>query len=675
MPIKLAILGFRQVKCELPSTAVGGYHDELWDGQAGVVCTYNSQMKTLKNYKILVVSCGLLIALSQLASSQEKIATDSFVQKVVPFLKAHCYECHNAEEPEGGIAFEKYNKSANVQRNYDLWEQVIRLVNEHQMPPADQPQPSKDEIAEVSLALEAVLASFDCSADQHPGRVTIRRLNKAEYNNTIRDLTGLDLKLADAFPSDDVGEGFDNIGDVLSLPPILLEKYLEAAYTIADGIFEDRKLSKQVFPHEPASDNLLAQAQAARLNIQHFASRAFRRPVSQDEQVRLFTIMRDAWGQDADSKEIYKTVVVAILTSPHFLFRIEKDPEQGDEDGVRKLDGFELASRLSYFLWSSMPDQRLLDLAKTGELTKRDVLVAETKRMLLDPKAKSLVENFAGQWLQLRDVTRLEPDPDLFPNFDDELQRSMRRETELFFEAMINEDRSVLEFLTADFTYVDQRLASHYGMEPLKKEGFQRVNLSQGRRGILTHASILMLTSNPTRTSPVKRGKWILDNILAEPPPPPPADVPELEEGIETLGSLREQMEQHRANESCAVCHRTMDALGFGLENFDAIGAWRDRDGKFEIDASGELPGGLSFNGPDGLMKILTESKAEQFCRCLAQKLLTYSLGRGLTTYDRCVINDAYARLQAKEYRFSELVIAIVTSDPFTMRESVPAED
>jgi hypothetical protein len=269
----------------------------------------------------------------------------------------------------------------------------------------------------------------------------------------------------------------------------------------------------------------------------------------------------------------------------------------------------------------------------------------------------------------------LEPDPDLFPEFDNELQRSMRKETELFFEAMIAEDRNVLEFLTADFTYVNQRLAEHYGLEPVTGDGFQRVKLAKGRRGVLTHASILMLASNPTRTSPVKRGKWILDNILAEPPPPPPADVPELEEGIETLGSLREQMEQHRSNESCAVCHRTMDALGFGLENFDAVGAWRDRDGKFEIDASGELPGGISFDGADGLMTILTDHKAEQFCRCLAQKMLTYGLGRGLNSYDRCVINDAYEQLKANDFRFSELIIAIVTSDPFTMRESIPSDD
>ena len=619
--------------------------------------------------------CTMMTLCVASASAQSPSPAHDFARDVVPFLKLHCFECHNTEESEGGIAFDQYKQSGKVQENYDLWERVIRLVNEQQMPPADQPQPDKGEIAKLSSALEVELSRFDCSADQHPGRVTIRRLNKAEYNNTIRDLTGLDLNLADSFPSDDVGEGFDNIGDVLSLPPILLEKYLDAAYLIADGIFEDDAIKQKLLPHQPKADNLLAQAEAARLNVQHFASRAFRRPVTDAEQVRLFTIIRNAWERDSEPDEIYKTILVAVLTSPHFLFRVEKDPEPSDNDGIRELDSFELASRLSYFLWSSMPDQRLFDLAKSGDLTQRDVLIAETKRMLHDPKANALVQNFAGQWLQLRDVSRLVPDPDLFPDFDSELRVAMRRETELFFETMIREDRNVLEFLTADFTYVNQRLARHYGLDPVEGDGFQRVALAKGRRGVLTHASILMLTSNPTRTSPVKRGKWILENILAEPPPPPPADVPELEEGIETLGSLREQMEQHRSNEACAVCHRTMDALGFGLENFDAIGAWRDQDGRFKIDAAGELPGGLKFDGADDLMQTLTTNKAEQFCRCLTQKLLTYGLGRGLTSYDRCVINDAYAELQNNGYRFSALVIAIVTSDAFTMREAVPEDD
>ena len=599
----------------------------------------------------------------------EANAEVNFSKEVAPFLKKHCYDCHGADEAEGGVAFDGFQQSGNVQTEYELWEQVIRLINERQMPPADREQPTDDELQAVTSALEGVLEEFDCTAEQHPGRVTIQRLNKAEYNNTIRDLTGLDLRLADAFPSDDVGEGFDNIGDVLSLPPILLEKYLAAAYTIADRVFEDEEARKRLFPHEPKSEEVLDVVEAARMNVEHFASLAYRRPVTEEEQERIFAMMRFAWERDSSPEEIYKTVVAAVLSNPKFLFRVERDPDPESGELVRELDGYELASRLSYFLWSSMPDQELIDLAASGHLTDREVIANQARRMLADPKSRALIDNFAGQWLQLRDVTRLMPDPELFPDFDGALRDAMRRETELFFETMIREDRSVLEFLTADFTFVNQRLAKHYGIVDVEGEEFQRVPLGDGRRGVLTHASILMLTSNPTRTSPVKRGKWILDNILAEPPPPPPANVPELEEGAETLGSLREQMEQHRSNEACASCHRTMDALGFGLENFDAIGAWRDKDGRFEIDASGELPGSIEFDGAQNLMEILSQEKSAQFCQCLSQKLLVYALGRGLDSYDRCVVKDAVASLEQNDFRFSALVKAIVTSDAFTMRE------
>ena len=596
-------------------------------------------------------------------------AAKEFDTQVAPFLKKHCYDCHASDEPEGGIAFDQFQSSAEVQTNYELWEQVIRLINEHQMPPADRPQPSPEELSAVSASLELELAQFDCSSEQHPGRVTIQRLNRAEYNNTIRDLTGLDLRLADEFPSDDVGEGFDNIGEVLSLPPILLEKYFTAAFTIAEQVMQEEASRRRVLTHEPKSEGVADLVEAARRNVETFASKAFRRPVTVAEQERLFAIMRFAWERDSSPEEIYKTVIAAILSNPNFLFRVERDPDTTSGESVRELDGFELASRLSYFLWSSMPDQKLFDLAASGKLQDRTVLAEQAKRMLADPKSRALVENFAGQWLQLRDVSRLTPDPDLFPDFDDELRDAMRRETELFFETMIREDRSVLDFLTADFTHVNQRLAKHYGIPDVTGAEFQRVPLAEGRRGVLTHASILMLTSNPTRTSPVKRGKWILQNILAESPPPPPADVPELEENAETLGSLREQMEQHRNNEACAVCHRTMDALGFGLENFDAVGAWRQRDGQFEIDASGELPGSVRFDGAVDLMEILSEQKADQFFQCLTQKLLTYGLGRGLSSYDRCVVKDSVAALKNNDYRFSSLVTSIVTSDAFTMRE------
>ncbi|MFK8113363.1 MAG: DUF1592 domain-containing protein [Rubripirellula sp.] len=603
--------------------------------------------------------------LALLTSSQVSFGqSNHFTEHVAPFLNAHCADCHSGADAEGGIGFDQYTDSANVQKDFELWEQVVRLVREHQMPPADHTQPTNDEATAFTAAIEVELSQFDCAAEKHPGRVTIRRLNKAEYNNTIRDLTGLNLNLADGFPSDDVGEGFDNIADVLSLPPILFEKYMDASYVIAQRVMEDDEAKKRVFPHQADSDE--ERVEAARKNVREFGSRAFRRPLKTSEEERLFGIMRSAWQQDSQPDEIMETVLVAILTSPHFIFRVERDADQG----IRKLDDYELASRLSYFLWSSMPDERLFDVAKRGELRQPGVLEAESKRMLLDPKSKALIDNFAGQWLQLRDVSRLMPDPDLFPNFDGALRAAMRRETELFFATMIREDRSVLEFLNADFTYVNQRLADHYGIEGVDGNEFQRVSLRPGRRGILTHASILMLTSNPTRTSPVKRGKWILDNFLAEPPPPPPADVPELEEGGETLGSLRQQMEQHRENESCAVCHRTMDAIGFGLENFDAIGSWREQDGKHKIDASGQLPGGRAFDGASDLMGILVDDKKDQFCKCLATKLLTYGLGRGLHSYDRCTVKDAVTSLQENEYRFSALVTAIVTSAPFTMREA-----
>jgi hypothetical protein len=321
-----------------------------------------------------------------------------------------------------------------------------------------------------------------------------------------------------------------------------------------------------------------------------------------------------------------------------------------------------------------MPDEALFEVAREGRLRDREVLVAQVKRMLADPKSKALVDNFAGQWLQLRDVELLNPNPAQFPNFDDELRVAMRRETELFFESLIREDRSVLDFLNADFTFVNERLARHYAMDGIQGNEFRRVSLGPQRRGVLTHASILLLTSNPTRTSPVKRGKWILDNILGEAPPPPPDDVPALDENAETFGSLREQMQQHRNNESCAVCHRKMDALGFGLENFDPIGAWREKDGRFPIDPSGTLPGGKEFSSAAELMTILVEEKKKEFCRCLTEKMLTYALGRGLDSYDRCTVKDVVHALGETDYRFTTIITEIVTSPPFMLREAAREE-
>ena len=630
----------------------------------------------LRDYESLAVVSkviGVLILTLGLLPASALQADDADAEIAIRTLTNYCYDCHVGDGSEGGIQVDFFESKDALESHVETVEKIILVLKEQQMPPADMDQPSVEERVTTLQWIEQQLRNFDCGDASRPGRVTMRRLNRAEYNNTIRDLTGLDLKLADDFPSDDVGAGFDNIGDVLTIPPILLEKYLAAALTIAAEVVADPAARKEVFPFETKEgDPIEDVVAAARANAEHFATRAFRRPVSSQELERLFELMRSTFEAGGDMNRIIQTTVAAVLSSPHFIYKVETDDPRDVVDGVRPLNDFEIATRLSYFLWSSMPDERLFELAGKQQLHTAEQIEAEVDRMLDDPKSVALVKNFAGQWLQLRDLERLSPDPDLFANFDPELRDAMRLETELLFENIVREDRSVLDLLNADYTFVNQRLADFYGLDDAQIEGqdFQRVALNGVRSGVLMHASVLLITSNPTRTSPVKRGKWVLDNLLGEPPPPPPPNVPELGESGETLGTLRQQMEQHRSNPSCAVCHTKMDTLGFGLENFDAIGMWRDIDGRDEIDASGELPGGRKFNGPVDLVRILAEDKQLEFTRCMSQKLLTYALGRGLGVYDRCTVNNIVRVVRGDEFRFRTLAKAIATSSPFTMQEA-----
>ena len=586
-------------------------------------------------------------------------------------LTKYCYDCHTGDKAEGGVRVDFLSGDGHLENHIELVDKIILVLKEQQMPPADAEQPEGADRVKTIEWIEQRLREFDCGAASRPGRVTMRRLNKTEYNHTVRDLTGLDLQLAKDFPSDDVGNGFDNIGDVLSLPPILMEKYLDAANQIAMAVVKNEAALNQVFP-QTASDekNLDEVVEVARANASSFAMRAFRRPLDTEESERLLNLMRAAWAANASKEEIIQATLTAVLASPHFLYRVEDDDPADFVDGVRPLNDFELASRLSYFLWSSMPDERLMQLAGEKKLHTTEQLNAEVDRMLADPKSLALVENFAGQWLQLRDLEALSPDPVKFAAFDAKLRKSMRRETELLFTNILKENRSILELLSADYSFVDARLAKHYGIEGVSGDEFQKVDLQGKRRGMLMHGSILLLTSNPTRTSPVKRGKWVLENLLAEPPPPPPPNVPELGATGVTLGTLRQQMEQHRENPNCAVCHVKMDAVGFGLENFDAIGSWRDADGRDKIDPSGTLPGGRKFNGPLDLVQILVEDKKAEFSRCVTMKMLTYALGRGLGVADRCTVSSIVNKLAEEEYRFATLVKSIVTSQPFTYQES-----
>ena len=737
---------------------------------------------------------------------------DEFGEIVKPLLTQFCSTCHNDKKRSAGLSFESYKDLATALKNPDVWELVREQLETKQMPPKGKPQPSDAQRKSIVSWCSSAAVRQDCGAARDPGRPTVRRLNRVEYNNTIRDLVGVDFKPADDFPSDDVGYGFDNIGDVLSMPPILLEKYLSAADAVLDAalspakppvvskekfgpqnvllrstlgplakkdgrieltsngaayiefdflhageyvlrakaygeragdelpklsidldrkpikvhdvdavpkkskfyearvtvtpgrhdvafaftndfVDKEKKLDRNLYidevqiegPFNPppkglpdsykrilfaaptGQDDAAATAQKI---LAQFATRGYRRPVTPEEIARLMKVFHFAEGQKESFEKAVALALKAVLVSPHFLFRIERDAEPNNPAAVHEVGDYELATRLSYFLWSSMPDNELFGLASRGELRKPAIIEAQVRRMLGDPKANALVENFAGQWLMLRSVATALPDRGTYPSFKSELRTAMVRETELFFDHVMRDNRSVLEFLDSDYTFLNDRLAKHYGIAGVSGPEFRKVTLTdKNRGGIITHASVLTVTSNPTRTSPVKRGKWILENILGTPPSPPPPEVPELPADAKAAltGSLRERMEQHRANPSCATCHAKMDPLGFGLENFDGVGAFRTFDGNFNIDPRGELPDGAKFSGPADLRKVLL-AKADLFRRNLAEKMLTYAIGRGMEHYDKCAVADIVAALKKGDDRFAALIVGVVQSDPFLKR-------
>lgn len=588
-----------------------------------------------------------------------------------PFVEKHCLACHGGQDPKGELSLEPFRDAASVGQRRKVWLEVLKRVESGDMPPEERPRPAAEEVFELTRLVREVLDYADRHAQPDPGRVTMRRLNRTEYKNTIRDLVGIDFDPTEDFPSDDVGYGFDNIGDVLTLSPVLLERYLAAA----ERIVQRATLAK------PQADK---PAEQTREVLRRFALRAYRRPPTSAEVERLVRLASDAQVAGAAWEAGIKTAMQAALCSPKFLFRVEAD-DRPDGPETRPLDEFQLASRLSYFLWSTMPDDALFALAEQRQLTAN--LESQTRRLLQDPRSRALVQNFALQWLQIQRLRTVAPDAHMFPNFNERLRTAMLQETELFFESVLREDRSILELLDSDYTFLNEPLARHYGIadtqgnrvgqkperpggQPIRGEEFRRVTL-QGRTrgGLLTQASVLTVTSNPTRTSPVKRGRWVLEQILGEPPPPPPPQVPELPNDAQAVASasLRQRMEAHRQNPSCANCHAKMDPIGFALENYDAIGAFRTQDGKFDIDASGRFPDGRTFRGAEDLKSIL-QAQQPAFCRCLAEKMLTYALGRGLEHYDRPTIDRIASALEGDHQRFSRLVVEIVKSDPFRLR-------
>jgi hypothetical protein len=619
-----------------------------------------------------------------------------YSRDVGPLIDKYCLNCHDSAAAQGGIILESLAGDDSSQERGSLLLRVADNLRSESMPPDGEPRPSDEELETMNSWLDTVLATEDRGAR----RVNVRRLNRAEYNNTIRDLLGLDLHPADEFPSDDIGYGFDNIGEVLSTPPVLLEMYLAVAQKVIGEAFRSPAVVERLMnppvdtvprafrqykppvrspradkifrPAPAAPDPELARQQRIYDILLGFADRAFRRPATHDEITRLLGIVLAAEKDGEHPEAALQLALCAVLVSPHFLFLgIQRDLDQGPANAPLPDSDFDLAARLSYFLWSSMPDEPLERLAAQGRLRRRDNLRTQVKRMLRDSRARALAQNFAGQWLQTRKLKEFAPDPRRFPEFDESLKESMLTETEMFFDSVRDEDRSVLDFLDGDYTFVNDRLARHYGLSGVDGNRFRKVSLKgTGRAGVLTQASVLAVTSNPTRTSPVKRGKWILENILGSPPPPPPSGVEALKEGqgVKNASSLRDRLEQHRRDSSCASCHRRMDPLGFGLENFDAVGAWRTRDEGKPINPSGKVPGGREFGGPADLTAVL-RSRQKAFAHCLAEKMLTYALGRGLERVDRPAVDQIVARLARAEFRFSELVLGVIESEPFVSRE------
>ncbi|QDU87624.1 hypothetical protein Pla175_09890 [Pirellulimonas nuda] len=748
----------------------------------------------------------------------------TFSGDVTPFLTRFCADCHTGAESEAGVDLASVETLAQAQSDPSRWRQVKGLIELGAMPPSDHYDlPTDDERKAMVGAIEWLMERVDCDAMDSPGWVTIRRLNAYEYNNTVRDLLGIDFSPSEVvgFPMDDVGNGFDNQGDVLSLSPLLLEKYLKAAEVVSrrvvsldpEGLREQRVDGQTLFvgesfgarvrlapgkyrfrasmrygadqqhevpaevtldgrpigtlnaggkrqtleldfestavdgpadgqieikfvddpagarrhdykrrlevdwlevvgpaegaaplpgPHHrfviatPKGEKEEDTRNAAEAVFAAFAPLAYRRPATPTEVSRLADIVVRSTLQGASYEEALRVGLQAALVSPYFLFRVEDRPD-GSGNNPRLITDYQLASRLSYFLWASTPDAPLYDLARQSTLHLPSRLRGEVRRMLADPRSDALVESFFKQWLGLRNLATIDRDADHFPAWSGRLRTAMLRETQELCREIIREDRSLLELLDADYTYVNPRLAEHYGIEfegrdpeqmyydgpgfPAnrrkrggRREGdyvdedrWVRVPSPPHRRGVLTHASVLALTANPIETSPVKRGKWVLEALLGDPPPPAPPSVPSLEESA--AGShdlpLRDQLAIHRSNPSCASCHVRMDPIGLAMENYDAVGRWRDDFHGHPIDPAGALDG-ERFSGPLEMAAVL-RGREQEIVRNAVERMLTYALGRGLRLEDQCYVEEIVAAAAKDNYRFSSLVAAIVVSEPFRM--------
>jgi len=601
------------------------------------------------------------------------LKADSFAAKTKPLFEKYCVSCHGEEKQKGGIALHDLNTIEDAFKKHGLLESVIDQVQHEEMPPDDEQfLPTQSERKQLIDALSEVQERIE-SGDipQRAGRTTLRRLNRTEYHYTVRDLFGIDFNPSKDFPADGAGgEGFDNMADALFSTPTLLEKYLSAAQEIITAIYNDPKLKRRVIFQTPEKPE---QARTVAEKVLSFhATLAYRRRLSEADLLPLLTAFDRAMEEDPNFEKALRAPLTALLINPRFLFRAEHD-EAGKEEWP--LNDFELAARLSYFLWSSMPDQELFRVADSGKLRDPEILRAQVLRMIKSPKASALSHHFAGQWLGFdKMVDKVEPDKNRFPSFDLELRKAMYNESAEFFSHLVRENRPITDLIDSDYTFVNARLAEHYGLSaPPRGRAMQKITLTdKNRGGVLGMGSILTATSHSLRTSPVLRGVWILDTLIGDPAPPPPQDAGELPaDDSNTQGlTFREQLAKHRERPSCAGCHSRIDPLGFSLENFDAIGRWRTKDINGQlIDSTATLPGDIEFSTPQELKRLIMAAK-EKFARNLTRKLIAYATGRSLEYYDEAVVSKIVAKTSQSGLKMQDLLLEVIESRPFLNRSA-----
>ena len=660
---------------------------------------------------VLVGAVGLGVGRASAQSPAEQPVHEVSRHPAAPVLEQYCFRCHGARTQTAGVNLDALIDQRPLVRNRESWTRVMDALEVGKMPPAGAPQPADAERETLHALLSDSIDNFDYSTVDDPGYEPMKRLTHRELDNTLRDLVGANFTVTDRFPAELTGpSGFDNTANTLFLESTLMERYIAAAERVVELMLPsepateaERRAHELVFVATPGGS--LGDEEAAELVLRHFLGRAYRRPPGKDDVARALDRYRAARRSGQRFEDAVKVVLQAVLISPKFLLRSETPPGTAEPAPYRVSD-WDLASRLSYFLWASMPDAELRDLARHGALSDPAVLEAQVDRMLADPKADTLGTSFAAQWLGFQQVgSRIWLDPIDNPWCTDTLMTAMRDESSMFFMSLVRDNQPVRRLIDADYTFVNEELATTlYGMEGIEGDHLRRIALDDPHRGgYLGHGSVLALTSNYKDTSPVKRGHYVLDVLLGTPPPPPPPGAGVLSEELGDLRKLsfREKLEMHSSNPTCSACHSRIDPIGFSLETFDYFGRRRDsyhfrerveteeeadeirvvedtnvfaqkrfyRNTYTPIDTAGSLPSGTAFDGPAGLKRTLLAERHDDLVRQTASKMLAYALGRQLEYYDEPALRKIIAALEADDYRFQTLVKEIVASYPFQYKK------